>query len=64
MKSSNSPDSPGKCMSCSEPITKDNDGIEMPQGKGESFYQCEDCHFIEYGYRISAMNLFFENIDK
>lgn len=49
--------SPGNCMSCSEPITPENDGINV-DGGGDTF-QCEDCHLIEFGERIYAMNLYF-----
>lgn len=43
-------------MNCHEEITPENDGIEI---NGGEFYQCEDCHEIEHGYRIYAMNLVF-----
>jgi GNAT superfamily N-acetyltransferase len=45
-----------KCMSCHEEITPLNDGMEI---NGGEFYQCSDCHFIEFGYNIYACNLIF-----
>ncbi len=46
------------CMNCGDEITPENDGIEI---NGGEFYQCEDCHEIEFGSRIYAMNLYFAN---
>ncbi len=50
------------CASCYEEITPENNGIEVSVGYQEFVYQCEDCHEIEFGTRIYAMNLVFNNI--
>jgi len=37
------------CFQCGEEITPDNNGMSINEGE---FYQCNDYHYIEYGYEI------------
>ena len=49
-----------RCMMCKEEITPKNNGMQItPLGSSIRMYQCDDCHYIEYGYRIWGSNLIF-----
>jgi len=39
-----------KCFQCHEDITPENNGVSINNGE---FYQCDDCHLIEYGYHLN-----------
>lgn len=48
------------CIRCKEDITPDNNGMKLtPDGSNIEMYQCDDCHFIEYGYHIWPVLLIF-----
>ena len=44
------------CFQCGEEITEDNNGISINDGE---FYQCDDCHYIEFEYYIYPVLLVF-----
>jgi hypothetical protein len=44
------------CFQCGEEITPENDGISINDGE---FYQCDDCHYIEYDCHIWPLLLVF-----
>lgn len=45
------------CSFCKEEITPDNNGMSINNGE---FYQCDDCHYAEYGYHIWSELLIFK----
>jgi hypothetical protein len=46
-----------RCFQCGEDITPSNNGISINNG---DFYQCDDCHYNEWGYRINGNLLVFK----
>lgn len=45
------------CFQCKEELTFENNGMSINNGE---LYQCDDCHFNEYGYHISPTLLVFQ----
>lgn len=46
-----------RCFQCGDDITADNNGMAINNGE---FYQCNDCHLIEYGSQISVLLLIYK----
>ena len=45
------------CFQCKNLITPENNGLSINDGE---FYQCNDCHLIEFGYNIMYDLLIFK----
>jgi hypothetical protein len=48
------------CFQCDEPITPENNGICINEGTPHEMYQCDDCHFSEFGYHIWGQLLVYQ----
>lgn len=47
------------CFQCGEKISRKNNGICINKGTPHEIYQCDDCHYIEFGYKITGALLVF-----
>lgn len=45
------------CFQCGDNITPYNNGISINNGE---FFQCDDCHYNEWGYNINVNLLVFK----
>jgi hypothetical protein len=47
-----------RCFQCGDELTPEDDGMAI---NGGEFYQCDVCHFNEFGYHIYGDLLLFKS---
>jgi len=51
------------CFQCDYEITPKDNGLCINQGTIHEIYQCNDCHFSEFGFNINGQLLVFNKIN-
>jgi NTP pyrophosphatase (non-canonical NTP hydrolase) len=49
-----------ECFRCGTAITLENNGICINEGTNTEVFQCDDCHEMEFGVRVSPALLYFK----
>jgi hypothetical protein len=52
------------CFQCGEDITIENNGICINENSENEMFQCDDCHFSEFGVYIWPVLLIFKKDEK
>lgn len=49
------------CFQCGYEITPEDNGMCINKDTPHEMYQCNDCHYAEFGYNIWPILLIFKN---
>jgi len=52
------------CFQCKEEITYENNGLVINEDTPHEIYQCNDCHYNEFGINIWPFLLVIKNKDE